>query len=559
MKKKPTLYIIVFAVWAGCAALLAVCLAQLLPAVAGEPWRRGLIIALLSLNTAILAALWLGSIKDLVFSLAYALRRKALKRALQRQAAEGERALAGGAEPLPRVLLLYCTCNDFNEQALSRCRRQKYGNFKTVILDDSTDPACKRAAAKYALHHSNVEVVRRQDRSGYKAGNLNNYLRGRSDYDYFVVLDSDEVIPPDFISKALRYFAADETCGAVQARHVASEGKNAFQRLLGRSVAGNGRTVQVIKNFYGANALLGHGMMISRRCYQKAGGFPHVVAEDISFAVEIRNAGLSILYAPDIECSEEFPSSYLALKKRQCKWTQGNLEYMKRYSGQIFSAKMAWFEKADIILSHYSLPVVPVLSFLLTVCTIALGFLGYPVIGYALAVYAVMLLFLCSPMLPDLFLCRSKGNFLLLVPYFIVNVATYASLAPMMLRTVALGLLGKKAVFLITPKGEDRTTVKQALAGTWGSVAFALAVGGMALWACGSILPVIFIFAGCLAAPFLALLSDWKLKERLPERGRPARPAAAMQANASLAAAAPLPANAALASAKRRRRTRQAA
>lgn len=557
MKKKPTLYIIVFAVWAGCAALLAVCLAQLLPAVAGEPWRRGLIIALLSLNTAILAALWLGSIKDLVFSLAYALRRKALKRALQRQAAEGERALAGAAEPLPRVLLLYCTCNDFNEQALSRCRRQNYGNCKTVILDDSTDPACKRAAAKYALHHSNVEVVRRQDRSGYKAGNLNNYLRGRSDYDYFVVLDSDEVIPPDFISKALRYFAADENCGAVQARHVASEGKNMFQRLLGRSVAGNGRTVQVIKNFYGANALLGHGMMISRRCYQRAGGFPHVVAEDISFAVEIRNAGLSILYAPDIECSEEFPSSYLALKKRQCKWTQGNLEYMKRYSGQIFSAKMAWFEKADIILSHYSLPVVPVLSFLLTVCTVALGFLGYPVIGYALAVYAVMLLFLCSPMLPDLFLCRGKTNFLLLVPYFIVNVATYASLAPMMLRTVALGLLGKKAVFLITPKGEGRTTVKQALAGTWGSVAFALAVGGMALWACGSILPVIFIFAGCLAAPFLALLSDWKLKERLPERGR--RPAAAMQANASLAAAAPLPANAALASAKRRRRTRQAA
>lgn len=569
MKKKPTLYIIVFAVWAGCAALLAFCLAQLLPAVAGEPWRRGLIIALLSLNTAILAALWLGSIKDLVFSLAYALRRKALTRALQRQAAEGERALAGAAEPLPRVLLLYCTCNDFNEQALSRCRRQKYGNCKTVILDDSTDPAYKRAAAKYALHHSNVEVVRRQDRSGYKAGNLNNYLRGRSDYDYFVVLDSDEVIPPDFISKALRYFAADENCGAVQARHVASEGKNMFQRLLGRSVAGNGRTVQVIKNFYGANALLGHGMMISRRCYQRAGGFPHVVAEDISFAVEIRNAGLSILYAPDIECSEEFPSSYLALKKRQCKWTQGNLEYMKRYSGQIFSAKMAWFEKADIILSHYSLPVVPVLSFLLTVCTVALGFLGYPVIGYALAVYAVMLLFLCSPMLPDLFLCRGKTNFLLLVPYFIVNVATYASLAPMMLRTVALGLLGKKAVFLITPKGEGRTTVKQALAGTWGSVAFALVVGGMALWACGSILPVIFIFAGCLAAPFLALLSDWKLKERLPERGR--RPAAAMQANASLAAAAPmaanasfasaapLPANAAVASAKRRRRTRQAA
>ena len=37
----------------------------------------------------------------------------------------------------PRVLLLYCTCNDFNAAALSACRKQDYPNFKTVILDDS--------------------------------------------------------------------------------------------------------------------------------------------------------------------------------------------------------------------------------------------------------------------------------------------------------------------------------------------------------------------------------------------------------------------------------------
>lgn len=68
---------------------------------------------------------------------------------------------------------------------------------------------------------------------GYKAGNLNNYLQGRTDYDYFVVLDSDEVIPPDYIAKVLKYFNYNRNCGAVQAKHIAKKGENVFQRLMG--------------------------------------------------------------------------------------------------------------------------------------------------------------------------------------------------------------------------------------------------------------------------------------------------------------------------------------
>jgi len=56
--------------------------------------------------------------------------------------------------------------------------------------------------------------------SHVRAGNLNNWLKGRKDYDYFVVLDSDEIIPPDYIEKVLKYFAYDQSCGAVQARQV---------------------------------------------------------------------------------------------------------------------------------------------------------------------------------------------------------------------------------------------------------------------------------------------------------------------------------------------------
>ena len=331
------------------------------------------------------------------------------------------------------------------------------------------------------------------------------------------------MIPPDYIEKILKYFHYDPKCGAVQARHTAQKGENVFQRLMGLCVGSNGTTVQVIKNFYGANALIGHGMTISRACYEATGGFPLVVAEDISFAVEIKNAGMDIVYAPDILCFEEFPVNYVSLKKRQCKWTQGNLEYMRKYDRDINRSKMRWFEKLDIKLSHYSLPIVPVLSFLLAICTIALGFLGYPVIRYSLGIYAVMILFLCSPLIPDLFVYHKSKNIFLLLPYFLVNIATYASLAPMMLKTVFLGTLGKKAVFLVTPKQSERFTVGEILKYTWDSLLFAVVVGALSLVACGSILPVVFITVGCLTAPIIIALSNISLPQKeisAPEKSR---------------------------------------
>ncbi len=506
MNKKPTLYVIIIVIWVLCLALLIYSLATASDGLgAVPPVRRAAILALLTVNASVLAVLWFGSIKDLVFSIAYAVVGKHLLRRYRDVA-----SISIDPDSPPRVLLLYCTCDDFNPDALTRSARQNYKRMRTVILDDSRDPRYVSEIDRYLEAHPelDVELVRRSERTGYKAGNLNNYLRGRSDYDYFAVLDSDEIIPPDFIIEALKYFKYDSRCGAVQARHEATRGKNLFQRLMGLCVGSNGSTVQIIKNFYGANALIGHGMMISRECYERTGGFPHVVAEDISFAVDISNAGLDIIYAPDILCYEEFPIDYVSLKKRQCKWTQGNLEYMQKYDRNIERSKMTWFEKLDLKLSHYSLPIVPLLSFLLVISTIALGFLGYPVIYYSLLIYAIMILFLCSPMIPDLVVYGGKRQFPLLFPYFIVNIVTYASLAPMMIKTVVLGLLGRRATFAVTPKRSARLTPFEIVQYSRDSLIFAAAIGALSILACGSIMPVIFITVGCALAPAVMVLSN---------------------------------------------------
>ena len=172
---------------------------------------------------------------------------------------------------------------------------------------------------------------------------MNNYLKNVNpdDYDYIAVLDSDERLPHDFVSKLLKYFEEDKEIGAVQATHVAVKGSNVFQDVLGMCVKSNGKICQIMKNFYGSSSLFGHGMIISKECYKKVGGFPEVVAEDISISVKIRDAGLKIVFAPNVTCKEEFPTNYISLKKRQCKWTQGNVQYMKNITKKSIIQKLA--------------------------------------------------------------------------------------------------------------------------------------------------------------------------------------------------------------------------
>ena len=509
MKKNQKVYVTILCVWGVCVGLLFAACGKIVYdfSVGKEFTASGLLVAiLLFVNALMLAYMWLGSVKDFMFSFLYFFAKKKIKKAYQ-PIIEDENALEklkkNGKNP--KVLLLYCTCNDFNGDALKACMAQDYDNFKTVILDDSSKSEYLQRVNRFAKR-TGAEVVRRENREGFKAGNLNHYLQGKKDYDYFVVLDSDERIPQNYIKETLKYYAYSEKVGVVQAAHKATKGSNLFQNLMGLSVKSNGKICQVMKNFYGSNALIGHGMTISRTCYEKTHGFPKVVAEDISFAVDVKNSGFDVIYAPNIVCEEEFPVNYLCLKKRQAKWVQGNVEFMRKYNKSITSSKMSWFEKLDVMLSHYNLPIIPMLSFFLVLNTVVIGALGFDVGRYSLSLILLMLIFLISPLIPDFFVHGKKENFFKLLGYASLNFVVYASLVPMMLYTVICALFGKKAKFIVTPKEDKRLSLKDALLGSYDSLLFALIIGVLTYSTYFSLLPTLLLVGCCALAP-VAILS----------------------------------------------------
>ena len=85
MKKKPVLYVVILCLWACCLCALWFAYAKIVAGLNGYTiTAKTFIIVLLTINTVALSALWLGSVKDLTFSVAYAVLRKKNRKTLRR-------------------------------------------------------------------------------------------------------------------------------------------------------------------------------------------------------------------------------------------------------------------------------------------------------------------------------------------------------------------------------------------------------------------------------------------------------------------------------------------
>ena len=310
MKKSPALYITMLLIWTVLTVFLWM---NFLPKIIDVPFREGRAISmgiqigarvLLTLNGIFISYFWLNGVKDFIYVIWYYVFRKNL---YKRYYSVIDTDVSKAND---KILMAYCTCNDFDGESLDKSLKQSYANFDVVILDDSTTEEYKEKVNEFALAHG-IKVVRRTDRKGFKAGNINNYFFSeeckRKGYAYYVILDSDEILPENYLYESLKYFYTYDNVGLVQANHISDRNRNFFMKLFHVGVNSHWPTYQTMKHFYGFSTMLGHGAMIKRECYEKAGGFPPLVAEDLCLSIEARNAGYYVAFAPNIVCREEYP------------------------------------------------------------------------------------------------------------------------------------------------------------------------------------------------------------------------------------------------------------
>ena len=228
----------------------------------------------------------------------------------------------------PKVAILYATMNDVVPECV-RAIRQTYA-CDVFVLDDSSDPA-KRAVVDRLAAEMGLCILRRPERRAFKAGALNNWLRSvGSGYDYFVLLDADSVLPPDWVEHALRYAEHPDNAdlaifqgmvniwntdrpfpGALAPAHTMSQDE--WERKLA--------------GYLGTVVCYGHNVLIRTAPVMEIGGFDErYVSEDFATAIALANAGYGSTFVP-LHSWEAMPENVRGFIKRQNKWTRGSMEF----------------------------------------------------------------------------------------------------------------------------------------------------------------------------------------------------------------------------------------
>ncbi len=393
--------------------------------------------------------------------------------------------------PPPAVALLYTTCNDFVKTSAESCVQQDYPNFTVYILDDSNDPAYRRRIDSFAkAYPERVRVVRRSDRRGFKAGNLNHALAGATAQEpFFALADSDEVLPPHFLTQLVPRLQADPNCGFVQANHRSNPNSSSTLAVaMGIGIDIHWRWYQPLRNRFGFVMLLGHGAVLRRSCWEAVGGFPDIVSEDLAYAVRLREKGWRGLFADDVVCYEDFPDSVRAFRIRFMKWTRGTCEFLAREAGRLaLSKNISLVEKLDILFPTLNLPlalfyflfiidanlVLPLLFGSSHPVTLTAG--GYelvlPMIRldpaftviYSVDFFLITLLTLFAPILCFIIELGSKPFYLF--RFLCQSTVVYAALGPISSLGVFSYILTRKATFLVTGDRSDLWSDQQEIRG----------------------------------------------------------------------------------------------
>ncbi|MCO4812094.1 MAG: glycosyltransferase [Gammaproteobacteria bacterium] len=390
---------------------------------------------------------------------------------------QGSIAFAEGAPDTP-VAVLYTTCNDFVEASALSCASLDYEHYRVYILDDSSDREIMRTIDRFAARFEHVQVVRRQDRQGFKAGNLNNALAGVVSEPLFVIADSDEILPRDFLSTLVPRINGDPNCGFIQANHRCLQLGTKLQKDLCHGVDVHWKWYQPLRNRYGFVMFLGHGAILRRSCWQQVGGFPEVVSEDLAYAIAIRERGYYGTFASDVTCFEEFPESVRSFRVRHVKWTRGTCEFLHRYGlGLLRSSRVSWSEKFDILFPTANLPVTLFFFLYMILAAIVLpasigernaltielwqGSFQIPVmlmpaemnILYTWDFFLITVCALVSPIL--CFILEMWRTPIRLLRFLTHSTALYAALAPLSTISVLGYALTRKARFLVTGDHSD--------------------------------------------------------------------------------------------------------
>lgn len=240
--------------------------------------------------------------------------------------------------------------------------------LRIQILDDSTDKTSSIIDSNINILKKQgftIEIIRRNNRKGYKAGALaNGFEHGVSEF--VAIFDSDFLINPHFLEKTIHYFKNNDNLGAVQTRW---DHSNLYYSLFTRSmsIGLDGHFLVEKPGRKRRNAFItfnGTGGIWRRSAIEKSGGWSSMtLAEDLDLAYRAQMEGYELIYLSNVSNAQEIPPTIRCWIIQQSRWAKGFSQNLrKNYHRFLKNSKKKSRIQGSIHLTQYFVPLLIVLN-----------------------------------------------------------------------------------------------------------------------------------------------------------------------------------------------------
>ncbi len=336
--------------------------------------------------------------------------------------------------------------------------------FEIQILDDSTDETTRLAAKKaeeYRAQGFQIELIRRENREGFKAGALQ-YGMQFAKGEFIAIFDADFLPRPDFLKRTIPYFKNPET-GVVQTRweHINEDYSfitqlQAMQLNVHFTVEQGGR--QAGKFLLQFNGTAG---VWRRKTIEDAGGWEaDTLTEDLDLSIRAQLKGWKIVFLEEVGSPAELPAEMNGLKSQQYRWMKGGAETAKKMLPTVWRApQLSLWQKmhatmhllaSSIFVFVFLVGVLSVpLLFFMDSLKLQLDFLKWFLFGWMV----VIVVYYVANVQLDL---KHGGSYLKRLLKFIVLFPVFLALSMglSLHNSIAVlqGFLGRRTPFVRTPK-----------------------------------------------------------------------------------------------------------
>jgi len=264
------------------------------------------------------------------------------------------------------------------DELLETLTNQSYKNFEVLVIEDGSKIPAKEIVEKYSDSLNIKYYVKQNEGQGF----TRNFAFARAKGDYFIVFDSDCLIPSNYLEIVNDHLQNDylDAYGGPDAAH---ESFTAVQKAISYSMTSPFTTGGIRgskKNMGGQFHPRSFNMGISRKVWEATGGFILTrLGEDIEFSIRIHSKGFKIGLIPDAVVYHKRRTNFLQFYKQLHFFGRARINIYKFFPSQLklvhfFPAMFTLFLFFTLILNIFRLPLAGICNLIIVVFTLLIFF-----------------------------------------------------------------------------------------------------------------------------------------------------------------------------------------